>query len=172
MAAEAALAHRPSTATTNISLLSISVCPGELMRTTAWTAIHAVTAMTATALTRAAITSTRRCPKVARSVAARLPISAATNLDALLDALRDLDLWWPRTRRIALLWRAADVIEQADPEGFGELVQVLSTASQELWRADREPGAEGDEHDRLLRVMLLPSTATSEPVDPTAPAVQ
>lgn len=104
--------------------------------------------------------------------ALHLPISAATNLDALVDALRDLDLWWPRTRRIALLWRDADVLEQADPAGFAELVDILAIAHDELWRADKEPGTEGDEHDRILRVTLLPSDSTAAPVDPTAPAIQ
>lgn len=104
--------------------------------------------------------------------ALHLPISAATNLDALVDALRDLDLWWPRTRRIALLWRDADLLEQADPQGFAELVDILGIAHDELWRAAKEPGTEGDEHDRVLRIVLVPSTTTAAPVDPTAPAIQ
>ncbi|WP_409484383.1 barstar family protein [Arsenicicoccus dermatophilus] len=111
-----------------------------------------------------------RAAQAAVAAALRLPGSAAVNLDGLADALRDLDLWWPRTRRIALLWSDADTLRDHDREGFDELVSILSEAHTHLWQSDRQDEGPGDEHERVLETVLVPSGTTS-PLDPTDPSV-
>jgi RNAse (barnase) inhibitor barstar len=53
------------------------------------------------------------------------------NLDALYDSLRDLS-WLPPGEHV-LVWSAPGVFEQADPDGYRAIVDVLSDAT--------EPGA-------------------------------
>lgn len=89
--------------------------------------------------------------------ALRMP--PVTNLDALVDSLRDLAVWWPDDTRVALVWLACDVLEDADPDGFGELVDILSGGHQDAWQAPRTPGTTGDAADRVLRVVLAPRDA-------------
>ncbi|WP_392468095.1 barstar family protein [Arsenicicoccus cauae] len=115
--------------------------------------------------------TTMRQAQAAIAAALRLPGSAAVNLDGLVDALRDLDLWWPRTRRIVLLWSEAQVLREADPDGFAELVSVLSEAHESLWRSERDAAVTGDEHERVLETVLVPASDAA-PMDPTDPAIQ
>lgn len=115
--------------------------------------------------------TTMRQGQAAVAAALRLPGSAAVNLDGLVDALRDLDLWWPRTRRIVLLWSEAHVLREADPAGFDELVAVLSEAHQGLWHSERDAAVTGDEHERVLETVLVPATDAAR-MDPTDPAIQ
>lgn len=74
------------------------------------------------------------------------PQSAATNLDALADSLRGLS-----TRpepRLALLWDGADVLISRDLPGWYRLTEVLSTATDDLWRGDLPD-------DRLFETVLF-----------------
>ncbi|AKT50613.1 barstar family protein [Arsenicicoccus sp. oral taxon 190] len=112
-----------------------------------------------------------RAAQTAVAGALRLPGSAATNLDGLVDALRDLDLWWPRTRRLVLLWSDAEVLRDADRAGFDELVSILSEAHEFLWRSDRSAQQPGDEHERVLETVMIPATEAAA-LDPTDPSIQ
>lgn len=75
-----------------------------------------------------------RAAQRAVATALHLPGNAATNLDALVDTLRDLDDWWPHDPRLALLWEDADVLQEHDPKGWATLQDILDEASE------REPG--------------------------------
>lgn len=66
--------------------------------------------------------------------ALRLPASAADNLDALADALRDLPERWPGCLRLALLVERAGLLLHADLLGWTELCLVLRQASDQLWQ--------------------------------------
>lgn len=72
--------------------------------------------------------------------ALRLPAAAERNLDALVDALRDLAAWWPDDERVALLLPAAGRLVDSDLPGFLTLTDILRTAADDLWRG----GAPGD----------------------------
>ena len=72
--------------------------------------------------------------------ALRLPSTAERNLDAMVDALRDLARWWPDDERVALLWRGAEELVDCDLPGFLTLTDVLRTATGDLWRG----GTPGD----------------------------
>lgn len=91
-----------------------------------------------------------------RAIGDALRMPPVTNLDALVDCLRDLATWWPDETRVALVWLACDVLEDADPDGFAELVDILSGGHDDAWRAPRDEGTPGDPADRVLRVVLAP----------------
>ncbi|GAA1148278.1 barstar family protein [Ornithinicoccus hortensis] len=78
----------------------------------------------------------------------RLPDGAAHNLDALVDSLRDLALWWPEDTRIALLWHGADALVDSDLPGYLELTDILRSATDDLWRG-------GDDGDRLFETVAF-----------------
>lgn len=50
------------------------------------------------------------------------------NLDALFDSLRDLS-WLPAGEHV-LVWSKPEVFEQADPEGYRQIVEVLADATE------------------------------------------
>lgn len=77
--------------------------------------------------------------------ALHLPESAATNLDALSDCLRDPSSW-PEPR-LALLWDGADALITRDLPGWYRLTDVLGGATDDLWRD--EPG------DKLFETVLF-----------------
>lgn len=72
--------------------------------------------------------------------ALRLPATAGRNLDAMVDSLRDLAVWWPDDERVALLWPGAEKLVESDLHGYLTLTEVLRAASDDLWRG----GAPGD----------------------------
>ncbi|USQ80296.1 barstar family protein [Ornithinimicrobium faecis] len=72
--------------------------------------------------------------------ALRLPETAARNLDALVDSLRDLATWWPDDERIVLLLHGAESLVEGDLPGWHTLTEILQRASADLWRG----GAQGD----------------------------
>jgi hypothetical protein len=72
--------------------------------------------------------------------ALRLPATAERNLDAMVDALRDLATWWPDDERVALLWLGAEELVDSDLPGFLTLTEVLRAATDDLWRG----GTPGD----------------------------
>ncbi|MDQ1733151.1 MAG: hypothetical protein QOK10_3310 [Pseudonocardiales bacterium] len=77
-----------------------------------------------------------------RSLAAalRLRQSAADNLDAFADALRELPDLWPETRRLVLLWTGADSLVRTDLLAWTMLGKVLVETSDYLWLPDDERG--------------------------------
>ncbi len=77
-------------------------------------------------------------PAVAQALS--LPGAADRNLDALMDSLRDLARWVPEQDRVALLWRNAEDVIEADPALWDQIADVLAAASEELWTG----GAAGD----------------------------
>jgi hypothetical protein len=80
-----------------------------------------------------------RAAQAAIARALRLPATAERNLDALVDALRDLATWWPDDERVALLWPGAERLVDTDLPGFLTLTEVLRAATDDLWRGG-EPG--------------------------------
>jgi hypothetical protein len=72
--------------------------------------------------------------------ALRLPTTAARNLDAMVDSLRDLATWWPDDERVALLWPGAEELVDGDLPGFLTLTEILRAATDDLWRG----GGPGD----------------------------
>jgi hypothetical protein len=87
-----------------------------------------------------ATTGGMRGAQAAIARALRLPAAAERNLDALVDALRDLATWWPDDERVALLWPGAERLVDSDLPGFRTLTEVLRAATDDLWRG----GAPGD----------------------------
>ncbi|MEO6700924.1 MAG: barstar family protein [Jatrophihabitantaceae bacterium] len=71
------------------------------------------------------------------SEALRLPASAADNLDALADSLRDLPDRWPGTHRLALLVPEAQHLIEADLLGWTDQAMLLRQASSALWAEHR-----------------------------------
>jgi hypothetical protein len=69
-------------------------------------------------------------------VALRLPDSAAGNLDALADSLRDLPLRWPGCDRLALLVAGADSLVRGDLLSWLQLSLVLGQATATLWQSN------------------------------------
>ena len=63
--------------------------------------------------------------QIARAL--RLPETAATNLDALADALRDLDQLWDG-QQVALLWQDAGSLAQRDGRAWWLLSEILDEA--------------------------------------------
>lgn len=74
----------------------------------------------------------RRQALPALAAALHLPGAADRNLDALLDTLRDLPVLWPRSARMALLWRAAEQFIEGEPALWDEVCAVLGQATDEL----------------------------------------
>jgi hypothetical protein len=62
-----------------------------------------------------------------------LPPTAANNLDALADSLRDLPENWAGTTRLALLWTGADSLLTTDLWAFTQAAAVLQSATADCW---------------------------------------
>ncbi|WP_170231257.1 barstar family protein [Pseudonocardia kunmingensis] len=80
----------------------------------------------------AGATDAMRPTQAAIARALRLPETAGRNLDALVDALRDLAVRWPDDERVVLLWHDAGRLVDADLPGFLTLTEILRTAAAEL----------------------------------------
>jgi hypothetical protein len=65
--------------------------------------------------------------------ALRLPDTAADNLDALADSLRDLPARWPDCHRLVLLVDA-DQLVRTDLLSWQQLSLVLGQATETLWQ--------------------------------------
>lgn len=85
--------------------------------------------------------------EVARAL--RLPEAAGRNLDALVDSLRDLALWWPDHERVALLLHGAGHLVDSDLPGWHTLTDILREATDDLWRGGGMPG------DRVFETVAL-----------------
>lgn len=116
---------------------------GELLPWLRGQAVHLAAASTEPELTRtlaaAGFTVARavgRQPGRFGSVTAalRLPETAADNLDALADSLRDLPVRWPDCHRLALL-ADADQLIRTDLLGWQQLGLVLGQATGTLWQS-------------------------------------
>lgn len=92
--------------------------------------------------------SSGRRSQAAIAAALRLPESAGRNLDAMVDSLRDLAVWWPDHERVALLWHGADALVDADLPGYLELTEILRAATDDLWRG-------GMSGDRVFETVAL-----------------
>jgi hypothetical protein len=68
------------------------------------------------------------------TTALRLPATAAGNLDALVDSLRDLPDRWPDSRRLVLL-ADADQLVRTDLLSWLQLSLVLGQATGTLWES-------------------------------------
>jgi hypothetical protein len=66
--------------------------------------------------------------------ALRLPATAAGNLDALADSLRDLPTRWPDCRRLVLVADAEEMV-RTDLLGWLQLGLVLGQATGTLWES-------------------------------------
>jgi hypothetical protein len=66
------------------------------------------------------------------ATALRLPATAADNLDALADSLRDLPARWPDCHRLALLADAEQLV-RTDLLSWQQLSLVLGQATGTLW---------------------------------------
>jgi hypothetical protein len=62
-----------------------------------------------------------------------LPPTAANNLDALTDSLRDLPSSWAGTSRLALLWTGADSLLLTDLWAFTQVAGILQSATADCW---------------------------------------
>lgn len=89
-----------------------------------------------------------RRAQVAIATALHLPSSAAGNLDAMVDSLRDLATWWPDDERVALLLHGAESLVEADLPGWQTLTEILREASRDLWRG-------GEVGDRAFETIAL-----------------
>ncbi|MBW3084029.1 hypothetical protein KEM60_00212 [Austwickia sp. TVS 96-490-7B] len=79
----------------------------------------------------AALTSRSRVlPALAGAL--RLPGAADHNVDAIVDALRDLPQWWPEHQRLLLCWHGPDSFAAAAPHLWTVICQVLADASGDL----------------------------------------
>ncbi len=65
-----------------------------------------------------------------------LPASAAANLDALADGLREVPARWPDSQRLALLVPDSHTLIRSDLLSWAQLCLVLGQASADVW--DRE----------------------------------
>ncbi|MFT4295889.1 MAG: barstar family protein [Micropruina sp.] len=79
----------------------------------------------------------------------RLPETAGRNLDALADSLADLARYWPGAPRLVLAWCRPERVIEADPTGWFRLTDVLTEATERLWRGGTDPA------DRLFETLLL-----------------
>lgn len=77
----------------------------------------------------------RRELQAALTEALALPQAAASNLDAFVDTLRDLQAWWPHTGALALVWSGTEAAIGANLPAWLELVDILTGAV----RAGRAP---------------------------------
>jgi hypothetical protein len=68
------------------------------------------------------------------TTALRLPDTAADNLDALADSLRDLPARWPGCHRLVLL-AGADPLVRTDLLSWQRLSLVLGQATGTLWQS-------------------------------------
>lgn len=89
-----------------------------------------------------------RAAQEAIARALRLPDTAGRNLDALVDSLRDLSSWWPEDRQVALFLHRAESLVESDLPGWHTLVDILETASAQLWQ-------DGGTGDRILETVAL-----------------
>lgn len=87
--------------------------------------------------------------QAAIAAALRLPAAAGRNLDALVDSLRDLAVWWPDHERVALLWPGAEALVESDLPGWHTLTEILRGASDDLWRGG------GTRGDRVFEVVAF-----------------
>lgn len=90
---------------------------------------------------RVSLKDTRTVPELLGTLASSLafPDWFGENLDALMDCLTDLS--WAgedEPRGYLLLLAGLEPLQQADPEGFLAVIEVLATAA-EVWRADGLP---------------------------------
>lgn len=82
--------------------------------------------------------------------ALRLPRTAAYNLDAMSDCLRDMNSWWPDDPRVALLVEHAEILVGGDLPGWQVLSDILTDASEGF------PGDRGrPDPDRALEIVAL-----------------
>nr|WP_306254784.1 barstar family protein [Ornithinimicrobium cryptoxanthini] len=91
---------------------------------------------------------TMRGAQAAIATALRLPETAGRNLDALVDSLRDLALWWPESDKIVLVLHEAQALVDADLPGWHTLTEILREASTDLWR-------DGGAGDRAFETVAL-----------------
>lgn len=91
---------------------------------------------------------TMRMAQAALAEALRLPETAGRNLDALVDSLRDLALWWPESDKVVLVLHGAQALVDRDLPGWHTLTEILREASADLWR-DGGPG------DRAFETVAL-----------------
>lgn len=89
-----------------------------------------------------------RTAQAAIATALRLPETAGRNLDALVDSLRDLALWWPESDRIVLVLHNAQALVDSDLPGWHTLTEILREASSDLWR-------DGGVGDRAFETVAL-----------------
>lgn len=89
-----------------------------------------------------------RAAQAAIASALRLPETASHNLDAMVDSLRDLAVWWPESPKVVLLLHGAESLVESDLPGWHTLTEILATATQELWRG-------GGEGDRVFETVAL-----------------
>jgi len=97
--------------------------------------------------------------EIARAL--RLPETAGRNLDALVDSLRDLALWWPHDERVALLLHGAGHLVDSDLPGWHTLTDILRSASDDLWRGGM-PGDRVFETVALVERHGVPTLADEE----------
>lgn len=89
-----------------------------------------------------------RSAQAAIATALRLPETAGTNLDALVDSLRDLATWWPDDERVVLVLHGAESLVEGDLPGWQTLTDILREASADLWRG-------GETGDRAFETVAL-----------------
>ena len=102
----------------------------------------------ADSLSSQAVPTSMRSAQAAIATALRLPETAGTNLDALVDSLRDLATWWPHDERVVLVLHGAESLVAGDLPGWHTLTDILREASADLWRGG-EPG------DRVFETVAL-----------------
>jgi len=116
---------------------------GELLPWLRGQAVHLAAASTEPELTRtlrsAGFTLARANSPLSDSYqpvvsALRLPATAAGNLDALADSLRDLPTRWPDCRRLVLLADAEELV-RTDLLDWLQLSLVLGQAAGTLWES-------------------------------------
>lgn len=91
---------------------------------------------------------TMRAAQAAIATALRLPETAGRNLDALVDSLRDLALWWPESDKVVLVLHGAQTLVDRDLPGWHTLTEILREASADLWR-------DGGAGDRAFETVAL-----------------
>lgn len=92
--------------------------------------------------------ATMRTAQAAIATALRLPETAGRNLDAMVDSLRDLALWWPESDKIVLVLHGAQSLVDGDLPGWHTLTEILREASTDLWH-------DGGAGDRALETIAL-----------------
>lgn len=91
---------------------------------------------------------TSRAAQEAIATALRLPEPAGRNLDALVDSLRDLAVWWPESDKVVLVLHGAQGLVDSDLPGWHTLTEILREASADLWR-------DGSAGDRAFETIAL-----------------